>query len=81
MLWAVPIVVALIGGPLMWFLHRFDRRNSEQHNHNFEVLGRIEDKIDKVDEKYDKKYDAILLLGLAQLGLVVVTLITLLIKH
>lgn len=50
-LWAVPIVVALIGGPLMWFLHRFDRRNSEQHNHNFEVLERIEDKIDKVDER------------------------------
>lgn len=45
-MWWVPIVVALIGGPVMWFLARFDRRNTDQHNRNMEVLERIEQKVD-----------------------------------
>lgn len=53
MSWLVPVVVALIGGPLMWFLKKFDSRNSEQHNQNLNVLERIEGKIDKVDERLD----------------------------
>ncbi len=47
----VPIVVAIIGGPLMWFLARFDRRNSQQHGANMKVLERIEGKVDKVDDR------------------------------
>lgn len=50
---AVPISVALIGGPLMWLLRRFDGRNSEQHAENLGVLRRIEGKIDKVDTRLD----------------------------
>jgi len=38
----VPIIVALIGGPVMWFLHRFDKRNTAQHGQNMEVLNRVE---------------------------------------
>lgn len=49
--WAVPVVVAVIGGPLMWGLHRFDKKNSEQHNHNFTALHRIESKIEKLDDR------------------------------
>jgi archaellum component FlaC len=32
-----PIIVALITGPIMWVLIRFDRRNTEQHNKAMEV--------------------------------------------
>ena len=47
------VLVALIGGPLMWFLSRFDKRNTVQHAENKEILERIEDKVDKVDERLD----------------------------
>jgi uncharacterized membrane protein len=47
----VPLLVALIGGPLMWLLSRFDRRNTEQHGANMQVLKRIEQKIDTVDDR------------------------------
>jgi len=34
------IIVAIIGGggPLMFLMSRFDRRNTEQHNVNMEIL-------------------------------------------
>ena len=51
MSWVTPILVALIGGPLMLFLKKFDSRNSEQHAQNLDVLERIEGKVDKVDER------------------------------
>lgn len=47
----VPLAVALIGGPVMWFLTRFDRRNTDQHAENQKVLNRIESKIEKVDDR------------------------------
>lgn len=50
----IPIVVALIGGPVMWFLHRFDKRNTEQHGQNMKVLERIETKQDRIDGKVDR---------------------------
>jgi hypothetical protein len=37
----VPIVVALIAGPVMFMLHRFERRNDAQHAENGEVLSSI----------------------------------------
>lgn len=51
--WWVPILVAVIGGPIMWFLARFDRRNTEQHGENQKVLTRIEGKIERLDERVD----------------------------
>lgn len=50
----VPIVVALISGPLMWLLFRFDRRNTEQHGQNMKVLSRVESKMDRMDGKVDR---------------------------
>lgn len=50
----IPIVVALIGGPVMWFLHRFDKRNTQQHGQNMQVLERIEQKQDRMDGKVDR---------------------------
>lgn len=38
-MWLVltPIIVALIGGPLMWGLKKFDERNTRQHAANMAV--------------------------------------------
>lgn len=47
----MPILVACIGGPVMWFLARFDRRNTEQHGENQKVLNRIEGKIERLDNR------------------------------
>lgn len=49
----VPIVVALIGGPIMLFLRKFDQRNSEQHGANMDVLQRIETKVERLDGRMD----------------------------
>jgi hypothetical protein len=53
MQWWVPISVAFIGGPIMWFLARFDKNNTKQHGDNMNVLTRIESKVDKIDERVD----------------------------
>lgn len=50
----VPIAVAVIGGPLMWLLARFDRRNTEQHGENMRILRRVETKVDVLDAKVDR---------------------------
>lgn len=54
MSWLTPVLVAVIGGPLMWFLTRFDRRNTLQHAENKEVLERIEKKVERVDVRLDE---------------------------
>jgi cytochrome c-type biogenesis protein CcmH/NrfF len=51
--WLTPVLVAVIGGPLMWFLTRFDRRNTEQHEENKTVLERIEQKVERIDDRLD----------------------------
>jgi hypothetical protein len=50
----VPISVAVIGGPLMWYLKKFDRNNSAQHDGNMHVLKRIEVKVDSIEDKVGK---------------------------
>jgi predicted transcriptional regulator len=57
----VPIVVVLISGPVMFMLHRFDRRNSDQHGKSMEVLKNIADdvtevKADVADLKADHRH-------------------------
>lgn len=48
------IIVALIGGPLMWALHRFDRRNTSQHSQNMEALSQTRDLVSGIDSKIDR---------------------------
>ncbi len=48
------IAVAVIGGPIMWWLRRFDQRNTAQHADNGTTLTRIEDKLDRHDGKLDR---------------------------
>lgn len=50
----IPVLVALIGGPVMWFLSRLDKRNTEQHGRSMEILERVETKMDRVDDKVDR---------------------------
>ena len=57
MYWWVPIVVAVIGGPLMWGLAKFDKRNTQQHAENQKVLLRIEGKVDHIDNRLDEHID------------------------
>lgn len=54
---AVPVIVALIGGPIMFMLNRFDKRNTSQHEGNMGVLHRIEGKVDRLDERIDGHLD------------------------
>jgi hypothetical protein len=48
------IVVALIGGPLMWLLRRADRNNTEQHDRNMDELKRIRESVDNTGDKIDR---------------------------
>ena len=58
--WIVPIVVAVIAGPIMWLLHRLDRRNTEQHGQSVDMLRNLDGKVDgihgqlgRLEEKMD----------------------------
>lgn len=44
----VPIIVAMIGGPLMWMLHRLDKRNTEQHGNSMNILTGLQQSITEV---------------------------------
>ena len=56
-MWWVPIVVAVITGPLVVVMKAFDKRNTEQHQQNQNVLLRIETKVDHIDERLDDHID------------------------
>ncbi|MGA1038204.1 MAG: hypothetical protein ACO3VQ_10395 [Ilumatobacteraceae bacterium] len=55
--WFVPIAVAVISGPLVVLMSRFDKRNTEQHDRNMQELKRIGDSVDSVGVKVDKLDD------------------------
>jgi len=55
--WWVPLAVAAIGGPVMWFLHRFDRRNTEQHDRNMDALTDVRRSVDRVGDRVDEVAD------------------------
>ena len=56
-MWLVPIIVAVITGPLVVLMSRFDRRNTEQHDRNMDELSRIGRSVDKVGDKVDRLDD------------------------
>ena len=53
MSWFVPIVVAVITGPVVVILQLLRRENSNQHAEGRELLNRAIDKIDEVGTKID----------------------------
>ncbi len=52
-----PAVATFIGGPLIWLFRRFDRRNTEQHGENLDVLKSIEGKVDRLDTRLDDHFE------------------------
>lgn len=50
----VPIVVALITGPVVVVLNKLRSENTEQHAESRDLLQRVADKVDKVGSKLDK---------------------------
>lgn len=55
-----PIIVALISGPLMWGLWKFDKRNSAQHGEAVNLIKQVrqdvrdvQKDVNKVDAKLD----------------------------
>jgi hypothetical protein len=44
---------ALVGGPVMWFLARLDRHNTQQHDSSLSKLNEISLKVDKLDSRFD----------------------------
>lgn len=51
--WLVPIVVAIIGGPIVVILQQLRKENTQQHAESRGLLERVADRVEKVDEKLD----------------------------
>jgi len=47
-IWLSPIIVALIGGPLMLLVRMLDRHNTRQHGQNMDVLTSIKASVEEV---------------------------------
>lgn len=50
----VPIVVAVISGPIVVLLNRLRSENTSQHAESRGLLQRVADKVEKVDTKLDE---------------------------
>ena len=51
--WLVPVVVAVIGGPLVVVVQSLRKENNSQHAEARELLKMVANKVDKVDDKLD----------------------------
>jgi hypothetical protein len=51
--WLVPVVVAVIGGPLVVVVQSLRKENTSQHAEARELLKMVANKVDKVDDKLD----------------------------
>jgi hypothetical protein len=51
--WLVPVVVAVIGGPLVIVVQSLRKENTSQHAEARELLKMVANKVDKVDDKLD----------------------------
>lgn len=52
--WLVPIIVAVITGPVVVVLQKLRKENTEQHNYNTILLRHIGSRIDRIGSKLDK---------------------------
>ena len=55
--WAVPVIVAIIGGPLVVVLQKLRKENTEQHSEARTLLNVVAGKVDKIDDKLDNHID------------------------
>ena len=49
----IPIIVAIIGGPVVVILQKLRKENPSQHAESRQLLSIVVDKVDKVDNKLD----------------------------
>ena len=49
----IPIIVAIIGGPVVVILQKLRKENTSQHAESRQLLSIVVDKVDKVDNKLD----------------------------
>jgi hypothetical protein len=49
----IPIIVAIIGGPMVVILQKLRKENTSQHAESRQLLSIVVDKVDKVDNKLD----------------------------
>jgi len=52
--WLVPIVVAIITGPIVVLIQKFRKENHADHAVVMNMLDKIDGKVDKVDGKVDQ---------------------------
>lgn len=52
--WLVPIVVAVIGGPVVVLLQQLRKENTSQHAESRGILTHILEKVERVDDKLDE---------------------------
>lgn len=51
--WFVPILVAIIGGPIMFLLSLLRKENKNQHLEGRELVKEVIEKVDKIGTKID----------------------------
>jgi hypothetical protein len=51
--WFVPIIVAIIGGPIMVVMQKLRNENTSQHAEGRELLREVISKVDRVGTKID----------------------------
>lgn len=51
--WLVPVMVAIISGPIVVLLQQLRKENTSQHAESRGILTHILDKVEKVDDKLD----------------------------
>lgn len=51
--WAIPVLVAVITGPVVVLLQRLRSENTEQHAESRGLLEHLIVKVDKIDDKLD----------------------------
>jgi hypothetical protein len=49
----VPIIVAIIGGPMVVVLQKLRKENTSQHAESRDILNMVSSKVDKLDDKLD----------------------------
>jgi hypothetical protein len=49
----IPIIVAIIGGPVVVILQKLRKENTSQHAESRQLLSIVVDKVDRVDNKLD----------------------------
>lgn len=54
MTWVVPILVAVISGPVVVLLQQLRKENTTQHAESRTLLEHLLNKFDRLDEKFDE---------------------------